>query len=67
MGNLLGNTLGTWEHDGIAVILMGIIKIQIPSPTPKRKNWALDSCHLTPLASKNFYACLPFFTILGRG
>jgi hypothetical protein len=37
MGNLLGNTLGTWEHDGIAVILMGIIKIQIPFPSPTLK------------------------------
>jgi hypothetical protein len=37
MGNLLGNTLGTWEHDGIAVILMGIIKIQIPFPSPTPK------------------------------
>jgi hypothetical protein len=69
MGNLLGNTLGTWEHEGIAVILIEIIKNPnpLPLPHPQRKNWALDSCHLTSFAFKNFYAYLPFFTIFGRG
>jgi hypothetical protein len=64
MGNLIGNTLGTWEHDGGCCDLDGNNKNPNPLPHPQRKNWALVhaiSPHWPPRISMHASHSLQFW------